>query len=139
MAHSIEVRPPFLDYRMVEFAFSLPGHLKIRDGVTKFILREAVRDLLPSGILSRKKEGFLLPVNAWLLNRFRGFVESVLSAERLARHGLLDPEAVGELLQAHYAGRTDHATRIWTLLMFQCWYDLYLGAGALPEAQKEVA
>jgi asparagine synthase (glutamine-hydrolysing) len=139
MAHSIEVRPPFLDYRMVEFAFSLPGHLKIRHGATKLVLREAVKDLLPSGILSRKKEGFLLPVNAWLLNRFRGFVESSLSAERLAGHGLFDPRAVGELLDAHYAGRADHATRIWTLLMFQCWYDLYLGTGTLPDAPKEVA
>lgn len=139
MAHSIEVRPPFLDYRMVEFAFSLPGHLKIRDGVTKLVLREAVKDLLPSGILSRKKEGFLLPVNAWLLKRFRGFVESSLSAKRLAGHGVLDPGAVDELLRAHYAGQADHATRIWTLLMFQCWYDLYLGAGALPEVPQELA
>jgi asparagine synthase (glutamine-hydrolysing) len=139
MAHSIEVRPPFLDYRMVEFAFSLPGHLKIRGDATKLVLREAVKDLLPSGILSRKKEGFLLPVNAWLLNRFRGFVESSLSAKRLAGHGVLDPGAVDELLRAHYAGQADHATRIWTLLMFQCWYDLYLGEGALPEVPQVVA
>jgi asparagine synthase (glutamine-hydrolysing) len=139
MAHSIEVRPPFLDYRLVEFAFSLPGHLKIRDGVTKWILREAVRDLLPPGILVRRKEGFLLPVNAWLLQRFRGFVETVLSPERLAGHGLLVPATVQRLLKDHYSGEVDHATRIWTLAMFQCWYDLYLGAGTLPEAPQEMA
>lgn len=134
MAHSIEVRPPFLDFRLVELAFSLPGRLKIRDGVTKFVLREAVRDLLPAGILERKKEGFLLPINAWLLRRYRGFVEAVLSPERLGQHGLLEPAEVGRLLEAHYAGRADHATRIWTLAMFQCWYDLYLGPGELPPA-----
>jgi asparagine synthase (glutamine-hydrolysing) len=139
MAHSIEVRPPFLDYRLVEFAFTLPGQLKIRGGITKWILREAVRDLLPPGILTRRKEGFLLPVNAWLLQRFRGFVESVLSPERLAGHGLLVPAAVDRLLKDHYNGFGDHATRIWTLAMFQCWYDLYLGAGTLPEMPQEAA
>ena len=135
MAHSIEVRPPFLDYRVVELAFFLPGSLKIRNGVTKFILREAVRDLLPLGILTRKKEGFLLPVNAWLLQQFQGFVRAALAPERLAQHGLLRPQAVQRLLDTHYAGRADHATRIWTLAMFQCWYDLYLGDGRLPESR----
>ncbi len=134
MAHSVEVRPPFLDYRLVEYAFALPGSLKIRNGVTKFVLREAVRDLLPAGVLARKKEGFLLPLNVWLLDGFRGFVERVLSPARLAGHGLLRPEAVRGLLEEHYAGRADHATRLWTLVMFQCWFDLYLGYGTLPEA-----
>jgi len=139
MAHSIEVRPPFLDYRLVELAFALPGRLKIRDGVTKFVLREAVRGLLPPGILERKKEGFLLPINAWLVRRFRGFVEAVLAPRRLAGHGLLRPEAVRRLLEEHYAGRADHANRIWTLAMFQCWHDLYLGDGSLPAASAEAA
>ena len=137
MAHSIEVRPPFLDYRVVELAFSFPGELKIRDGVTKFILREAVRDLLPAGILTRKKEGFILPVNAWLLQRYRGFVQALLAPDRLGRHGLLRPAAVGRLLDEHYAGQADHATRIWTLVMFQTWYDLYLGDGWLPSPRRE--
>ena len=139
MAHSIEVRPPFLDYRLVELAFSLPGRLKIRNGTTKFVLREAVRGLLPPGILERKKEGFLLPINVWLVRRFRGFVEAVLAPRRLAGHGLLRPEAVHQLLEEHYAGRADHANRIWTLAMFQCWHDLYLGDGSLPAAPAEAA
>jgi asparagine synthase (glutamine-hydrolysing) len=137
MAHSIEVRPPFLDYRLVELAFSLPGRLKIRNGATKFVLREAVRDLLPPGILARKKEGFLLPINQWLVQRFRAFVEAVLSPRRLAGHGLLRPEAVHRLLEEHYGLRADHANRIWTLAMFQCWYDLYLGDGSLPAFPAE--
>ena len=139
MAHSVEVRPPYLDYRMVELAFSLPGHLKIRAGVTKAVLREAVRDLLPPEIPNRKKEGFILPVNTWLLARFRGFVEAVLAPSRLAGHGLLRPEAVQALVRDHYAGRGDHATRLWTLMMFQCWYDLYLGDGSLPDVLPEAA
>jgi asparagine synthase (glutamine-hydrolysing) len=139
MAHSIEVRPPFLDYRIVELAFSLPGRLKIRNGTTKWILREAVRDLVPAGILTRKKEGFLLPVNAWLLQRFRGMIDEILSPARLAQHGLLAPAPVRRLLDEHYGGVADHATRIWTLTMFQCWYDLYLGAGHLPEVRRGTA
>jgi asparagine synthase (glutamine-hydrolysing) len=124
---------------MVELAFTLPGHLKIWGGVTKAVLREAVRDLLPPEIPYRKKEGFILPVNTWLLDRFRGFVEAVLAPSRLAGHGLLRPEAVQELVRDHYAGRGDHATRIWTLMMFQCWYDLYLGGGSLPDVLPEAA
>ncbi len=128
MAHSVEVRPPFLDHRLVEFAATVPGRMKIRGGREKHILKEAVRGLIPDEILHRKKEGFVLPVDRWLLGELRPRVEAALLPERLRLHGLLQPEAVGALLAAHFSGKVNHGPRIWNLLMFQVWWEKTYGA-----------
>ena len=128
MAHSVEVRPPFLDHRLVEFAATLPGCMKIKLGREKHILKEAMRGLIPDEILQRKKEGFILPVDHWLLHGLRGTVEDTLSPERLAVHGLLRPEGVSRLLDEHYGGTARHGARIWNLLMFQMWWERTYGA-----------
>lgn len=125
MAHSVEVRPPFLDHRLVEFAARLPGRMKIKGGRVKHILKEAVADLLPEGVVDRPKEGFLMPINSWLLGRWEGWVRAVLAPGRLASHGLLEPTAVGGVLEAHYAGAADHGNRLWNLVMFQLWWERY--------------
>lgn len=125
MAHSVEVRPPFLDHRLIEFAAGLPGRMKVKNGRIKHVLKEAVRGLIPDAILDRPKEGFLMPVNAWILEHLRDFVESTLAPAKLAKHGLLDADAVAGLLQDHYARRRDSGNRIWNVLMFQTWWDLY--------------
>jgi asparagine synthase (glutamine-hydrolysing) len=123
MAHSVEVRPPFLDYRIMELAGQLPGALKIRDGRVKHVLKEAVRGLIPDQILDRPKEGFVLPVNDWLLTELREWVSATLAPERLARHGLLRPEVVARVLSEHQGRRANHGSRIWNLAMFQVWWD----------------
>jgi asparagine synthase (glutamine-hydrolysing) len=123
MAHSVEVRPPFLDHRLIEFAATLPGRMKIREGRVKHILKEAVAPLLPADLIDRPKEGFLMPINRWLLAELRGSVESALSPARIARSGLLDPAAVTEMLAAHFSGRGQFGDRIWTLYMFQRWWE----------------
>lgn len=128
MAHSVEVRPPFLDHRLVEFAATLPGRMKIKHGREKHILKEAMRGLIPDEILQRKKEGFILPVDHWLLHGLRGTVEDALSPGRLAVHGLLRPQAVRGLLEEHYGGAARHGARIWNLLMFQMWWERTYGA-----------
>ena len=127
MAHSVEVRPPFLDYRLVEFAATIPGGMKIKNGRSKHILKEAVRDILPMEVIDRPKEGFVLPVDAWLLGKMRPLAEAVLAEERLQRHGLLRPEAVKRLLLDHYSGSANHGPRIWNLIMFQMWWDRQFG------------
>lgn len=125
MAHSVEVRPPFLDYRLMEFSARIPGALKIRKGRVKSILKEAVRGLVPDAILDRPKEGFVLPVDQWLLNNLESFVRTTLAPERLAIHGLIRPEAVAGLLAEHYGRKTNHGPRIWNLLMFQRWWEMH--------------
>ena len=126
MAHSVEIRPPFLDHRLVELVAGLPGSVKIKGGRVKHILKEAVADLLPAELLARPKEGFIMPVNAWLIGSLRGYVQATLAPERLTRHGLFRPEAIRELLASHYAGGADQGNRIWNLLMLQLWWERYI-------------
>lgn len=128
MAHSVEVRPPFLDHRLIEYVATLPGSMKIKQGRVKSIMKDAVADLLPPGLVDRPKEGFVMPINEWLLRSLQGFVTSALSAERLSRHGMLEPAAVNQLLSRYYGGETELAGRIWNLVSFQIWWDRYVGA-----------
>jgi asparagine synthase (glutamine-hydrolysing) len=127
MAHSVEVRPPFLDHRIVAFAATLRGGLKIKAGRVKHILKEAVKDLLPPALLARPKEGFIMPINDWLLGGLKDFAQATLSPARLARHGLFQPERIENLLSAHYSGAGQWGSQIWNLLMLQLWWDRYVG------------
>lgn len=126
MAHSVEVRPPFLDYRLMEFAARLPGSMKIRQGRSKHILKEAVRGLFPDEIINRPKEGFVLPLDGWLRKELQPMARASLSPDRLALHGLLRPEAVQQLMNAHFKGAANHGPRLWNLLMFQKWWERYV-------------
>ncbi len=128
MAHSVEVRPPFLDYRLMEFAATLPGSLKIRQGQSKYVLKQAVRGLIPDEVIDRPKEGFVLPIDLWLLNNLRDFVENTLAPDRLALHGLVQSTKVRAILDAHYSNTENHGPRIWNLLMFQRWWERYFEA-----------
>jgi asparagine synthase (glutamine-hydrolysing) len=126
MAHSVEVRPPFLDHRLVEFVAGLPGGVKIKGGRVKHILKEAVADLLPAELLARPKEGFIMPVNEWLIGSLKDYVQATLAPERLARHGLFSPAAIRQLLDSHYTGAANRGNQIWNLLMLQLWWERYV-------------
>lgn len=126
MAHSVEVRPPFLDHRLAEFACSLPGAIKIKSGRVKNILKNAVADLLPPDLIERPKEGFIMPINEWLIDKLGGFVRATLAPERLKAHGLFRPEAIAQMLDAHFARQGRYGDRIWNLLMLQLWWERYV-------------
>jgi len=126
MAHSVEVRPPFLDHRLVEFACSLPGSMKIKSGRVKSILKNAVRDLLPPALIERPKEGFIMPINEWLVDKLGDFVRSTLATEKVKRQGLFRADAVRDLLDAHFSGRSHWGNQIWNLLMLQLWWETYI-------------
>ncbi|MDP1771324.1 MAG: asparagine synthase (glutamine-hydrolyzing) [Methylobacter sp.] len=125
MAHSVEVRPPFLDYRLMEFAATLPGSMKIKNGRSKHILKEAVRGLIPDEVIDRPKEGFVLPIDNWLLNEMRPLAEELLASDRLALHGLFQGSAVEKIMTEHYSRSVNHGPRIWNLMMFQRWWETY--------------
>jgi asparagine synthase (glutamine-hydrolysing) len=127
MAHSVEVRPPFLDHRLVQFVADLPGNVKIKAGRVKHILKEAVRDLLPAEVLARPKEGFIMPVNEWLIGSLKGYVQATLAPARVARHGLFQANAIQGMLGAHYGGVANWGNQIWNLLMLQLWWEEYVG------------
>lgn len=127
MAHSVEIRSPFLDYRLVEFAATIPGAMKIKKGIVKDILKKAVGPIVPEGIAKRPKEGFVLPVFHWMVEKLKDYCADVLSEKRLRRHGFLNTEMVGNILDEYRRGRTENAGRVWNLMMFQVWWEKYFG------------
>lgn len=126
MAHSMEVRTPFLDYRLAELACSIPGSLKIRQGKLKYILRRVAARYVPQEILDRPKEGFVLPKNAWLRAGMSGLLNDVLSPERLAVHGFFKQDPINSLIERFMKGDDALTFKIWTILVFQIWYENYL-------------
>src|SRR5438552_3721847 len=123
MAHSLEVRAPFLDWRLVELAASIPGSLKIRGRCLKYVLRQVAARYVPPEILDRPKEGFVLPANTWLRAALAPLVGRVLAADRTAVHGLFDASYVGALVERFGAGDETLTFKVWTLIVFQLWYE----------------
>jgi len=125
MAHSLELRVPFLDPKVAEFAFSLPTNLKVRGFAKKRLLRQALEPLLPREIIHGRKQGFSIPIAAWLRGPLEPFAREVLAPETLARQGLLDPAAVAPVLDRHVSGREDLSRQIWGLMALTLWFDRY--------------
>ena len=128
MAHSLEVRTAYLDTDFVTFIAGLTGNLKIRNGETKYLLKQAALKYFPQEMVYRRKEGFLMPVTEWLSGELEGYVREVLSKERLRRHGIFNPSRVRELVDDLYSGNKDYrqVNKVFSLLVFQEWYDLYM-------------
>lgn len=127
MAVSLESREPLLDHKLVEFAFRLPGDLKLRGGQTKWILKKAMERTLPAENIWRSKEGFSIPIKHWLKTDLRGLMEDVLAEDKLRRDGLFNPAPVQAMIKAHLAGRENYSHQIWALMVFQIWKSTYLG------------
>jgi asparagine synthase (glutamine-hydrolysing) len=121
MAVGLEARAPLLDTRVVEFACRLDPGLRMRGLTTKYLLKRAMRGLLPDAILDRKKQGFAMPIGAWLRDELRPLLEDTLSERRLAATGLLAPKPIRRLVDEHVRGRADHRKPLWTLLAFMLW------------------
>ncbi len=121
MAHSLEVRPPFLDHRIVEFAARLPESFKIRGNSLKHILRELMRSKLPPSVLHRKKQGFDIPAHHWLRTVLRPLLEDTLSETNVRETGLFRWDAIKNLLRAHMERRANYGYHLWGLLILLLW------------------
>jgi asparagine synthase (glutamine-hydrolysing) len=126
MAVSLEARSPFLDQHVIEFAASLPEGLKLRRLTTKYVLKRALRGLLPRENLTRGKMGFGVPVGHWLRGPMQDFLRGHLLSEKSARRGLLRPEAVRRLVELHTRGERDYTNQLWTLLMLELWFQRFV-------------
>jgi asparagine synthase (glutamine-hydrolysing) len=126
MATSLETRAPFLDADVMQLAFSMAGDLKIRDGQRKWVLKQAMKDLLPDRILNRRKEGFSIPMKNWLRRELQPLMRELLSPDRVRRRGLFDPAEVTRLVDGHVAGRENHAHTLFPLMVFERWADAHL-------------
>lgn len=127
MAHSIEIRSPFLDYRLVEFVATIPGRMKIRNGNVKDILKKTVEPLIPEGITKRPKEGFVLPIFDWMVEKLKDYSLDLLSEKRLEKHHFLNINFAKNILGAYYSGNKNLAVKVWNLMMFQVWWEKYFG------------
>jgi asparagine synthase (glutamine-hydrolysing) len=121
MAHGLEARSPFLDTALVEYAASLPDDLKLRRGVTKYVLKRAVADLLPADIVHRSKRGFGVPLGAWFRGALRDYVNDLLVAPGARAHTYVDAAYVRRLVADHQAGRHDYGHKLWSLVTFEAW------------------
>jgi asparagine synthase (glutamine-hydrolysing) len=123
MANSLETRVPFLDHRVVELAWRLPLHMKIRDGQGKWVLRQVLYKHVPKELIERPKKGFSIPLAAWLRGPLRDWAEALLNETRLKAEGYLAPEPIRKAWLAHVQGKADYSTRLWGVLMFQAWLE----------------
>jgi len=123
MGVSLETRVPFLDHRVVEFALSLPQEMKVREGQSKWILRNVLYRHVPRELVDRPKMGFSVPIGQWLRGPLRDWAEALLDEDRLRREGFLKPELVRAKWSEHLAGRFNWEWHLWIVLMFQAWLE----------------
>jgi asparagine synthase (glutamine-hydrolysing) len=123
MANSLETRAPFLDYKLVEFAFGLPENLKINNGSSKWILRQVLFNMLPRELIERPKMGFGVPVGSWINGPLKDWANSLLTEEKLNREGLLNTKLIRDRWLAHQRGSANWDSFLWSVLMFMLWMD----------------
>ena len=127
MACSLELRTPYLDHRLIEFAASLPAQLKVPTVQLKHLLKKAVSIWLPRRVVYRQKRGFSVPVAEWMRGELRPWLNETLGEEKLKRNGLFNVAFVRRLLEEHWARQADHRRLLWPLFCFQLWYDRWAG------------
>ncbi len=130
MAHSLELRVPFLDHHLVEFAATIPHHLKISEGMTKYILRKASQDWLPPEVTTRPKRGFPVPTREWMKKDWLSDVREMLSSDLASQY--INKKYTLQLLDEHVAGKRDNSRRLWATLVFQVWYGVFIEQSISP-------
>jgi asparagine synthase (glutamine-hydrolysing) len=139
MACSLEARSPFLDHRLVEFAATLPTEFKLRRGTSKYLVKRAMRGILPQAILTRPKMGFGVPVGRWLRGELRPLLEETLFSQRALGRGYFRTEGVRALVDRHVSGAADETPRIWGLLMLELWHQAFVDGSATAGAEPPAA
>ena len=126
MANSLEVRTPFLDHRVVQFAAGLPSRMRLRGLTTKYILKKSMVGKLPPEVLTRGKEGFSIPIKNWLRQELQPLMHDVLSPQRISQGGFFNVAAVERLKTEHLNGTANHSHQLWPLMIFEIWREMYL-------------
>jgi asparagine synthase (glutamine-hydrolysing) len=123
MGVSLETRVPFLDHRVVEFAWRLPQSMKVRNGQTKWALRQVLYRHVPRELIERPKQGFAVPIGHWLRGELREWAEALLDTSRLRREGFFEPAVVRSKWEQHLSGERNWHRQLWNVLMFQLWLE----------------
>lgn len=124
MAHSLQVRAPFLDKKVFEVAAKIPTHLKTSHGTTKYILRKAAEGIIPEHVLNRKKLGFPVPIRHWLKNEMHDWAKNIIYESQVDH--LINKKYVLDLLDDHCRGKGDYSRKIWTVLVFMVWHQVFV-------------
>ncbi len=125
MAHSIEARPPLLDHHLVEFAATVPSHLRLHDGTTKYLFKRAMRGLLPADIIDRPKRGFAVPLAGWFRGQLAGFARDILLSDTTRQRQYFNTDYLERLIDRHMQGR-DLDLQLWTTMSFELWCRQFL-------------
>ena len=123
MGVGLETRVPFLDHHVIEFAWSLPQNLKVRNGEGKWILRRLLDKYVPSELMDRPKMGFGVPIDSWLRGPLRDWAEEMLNEKRLQEEGYFNPSPIREKFAEHISGDRNWQYHLWDVLMFETWID----------------
>jgi len=123
MAVSLETRVPLIDHRVYEFAWQLPMHYKVRNGISKWLLRQVLYKHVPQKLIDRPKMGFGVPIDSWLRGPLRDWSESLLDEARLKREGFLNPVPIRQKWLEHSTGKGNWQYHLWDILMFQAWLE----------------
>ncbi|MFO7980084.1 MAG: asparagine synthase (glutamine-hydrolyzing) [Candidatus Aminicenantes bacterium] len=126
MAASLETRVPFLDHRVVEFLFQIPGHFKLKGMSSKWLLKKTMERLLPKENIYRKKEGFSIPIKHWLRTELKEMMLDYLEESRIKKEGLFNTKTVNNLVDSHLKKKSNNSHQIWALLVFEIWKENYL-------------
>jgi asparagine synthase (glutamine-hydrolysing) len=125
MANGIETRAPFLDHELAEFANRLPVDLKLRQGVTKYLLRKTFASLLPDPLSQRPKQGFSVPIASWLRHDLADCLRDTLTSQATVDRGFYDSANLERTIEEHQNGARDHSLILWRLLMLESWFAAY--------------
>ncbi|MEW6620696.1 MAG: asparagine synthase (glutamine-hydrolyzing), partial [bacterium] len=126
MAVSLEVRAPLLDHKLIEFVATIPPELRLKKGVSKYILKKSMEELVPLEILERGKKGFSVPLNLWLKKDLKNMVEETLLVPKALQRGYFKPEYIQWMWREYQKGTKNLATQFWCLLMFELWHRAYI-------------
>ncbi len=136
MAHGLEGRSPYVDYKMVEFAASIPAELKLKGRKLKYILRRVASRYLPDDLIGRRKQGFGFPLAEWMRNELSGFIRGLMSESRFVEQGIFDRNEIQSILDEHIGGKRDHNFRIWILINLEFWYRLFFEGQTVEELRE---
>jgi asparagine synthase (glutamine-hydrolysing) len=138
MAASLEQRIPLLDYKLTEYAASIPSHIKIKGYKAKYLLKRAYADFLPEKILTRKKMGFNVPTGIWFREGQRGIMTQLLLSERLRDRGYFNDEFVAKMLRDHLEGRNNYQAQLFTLASLELWFRVFIDSPQLAKPECSV-
>jgi asparagine synthase (glutamine-hydrolysing) len=127
MAASVESRPPFLDWDVVDAAYAIPSGYKVRSGQTKWVVKQVAHRYLPHDVVGRRKVGFRVPLDEWFRGSLKEFAHDLLLGASSFTSQVMHPGAVRRLLHGHESGRANEEIRIWTLLCLEIWHQVFFG------------